>query len=157
QPVVAAIRKVAATDATVLLGGETGTGKDVTARAIHRWSKRSDGPFVAVNCAALAESLIEAELFGHEKGAYTGASERRRGRLELAQGGTFFLDEIGELKLELQAKLLRVIEQRSFERVGGLQTISIDVRWIAASNRDLQPAIHEGRFRADLYHRLSTF
>jgi two-component system response regulator FlrC len=156
-PVVSAIEKVARTSATVLLLGASGTGKEVAARAIHRLSDRRDRPFLAVSCAALAETLLESELFGHERGAFTGANERRRGRLELADGGTFFLDEIGELKPELQAKLLRVLQERRFERVGGTRTIETDVRWIAATNRDLRVAIAEGRFRDDLYHRLAVF
>jgi two-component system response regulator FlrC len=124
---------------------------------VHAWSERAGGPFVAVNCAALAETLLESELFGHEKGAFTGALDRRRGRIELAEGGTFFLDEIAELKPELQAKLLRVLEQRSFERLGGSRTIPANVRWIAATNRDLRAMLAEGRFRDDLYHRLAVF
>ena len=156
-PVVDALRKVAATDATVLLVGESGTGKEVAARAIHRWSRRANEPFVAVNCAALAESLIESELFGHEKGAFTSAVDRRRGRIELADCGTFFLDEVGELKPGMQAKLLRVLEQRRFERLGGARTIEVDVRWIAATNRDLDGMMKDGSFRVDLYHRLATF
>jgi two-component system response regulator FlrC len=157
QPVVHALEKVARTSATVLLLGESGTGKEVAARLVHRRSDRRDRPFVAINCAALTETLLESELFGHEKGAFTGASERRRGRLELADGGTFFLDEVAELKPELQAKLLRVIQERRFERVGGTRTIETDVRWIAATNRDLRAAMSEGRFREDLYHRLAVF
>jgi two-component system response regulator FlrC len=156
-PVVDALRKVAPTEATVLLIGESGTGKEMAARAVHRWSKRASGPFLAVNCAALSESLLESELFGHEKGAFTGAVARRRGRIELAAGGTFFLDEVGELRPELQAKLLRVLQERTFERVGGNQTIDCDVRWIAATNRDLAAMMEEGRFREDLYHRLALF
>jgi two-component system, NtrC family, response regulator AtoC len=156
-PVVDAIEKVARTSATVLLLGESGSGKEVAARVIHERSERRDGPFMAVNCAALAETLLESELFGHEKGAFTGASERRRGRVELAHGGTFFLDEVGELKPELQAKLLRVLQERRFERVGGTRTIETDVRWIAATNRDLRALMDEGRFREDLYHRLAVF
>ena len=151
------VRKVAPTDATVLLLGESGTGKEVMARAIHRWGRRADGPFVAVNCAALASSLLESELFGHEKGAFTGATQSRRGRFELADGGTLFLDEIGELEASLQAKLLRVLEERRFERVGGTKTIEVDIRLVAATNRDLAAAIALGRFREDLYHRLSVF
>lgn len=157
KKVEASLRKVARTASTVLLQGESGTGKEVAARAIHAWSPRSDGPFVAVNCAALPESLLESELFGHEKGAFTGAVERRRGRIELADGGTFFLDEIGELKPDLQAALLRVLENRCFERVGGSQTIQVDVRWVAATNRDLHAMMRQGTFRDDLYHRLSVF
>jgi two-component system, NtrC family, response regulator AtoC len=156
-PVVDAIHKVARTNATVLLLGESGTGKEVAARAIHAQSPRAARPFMAVNCAALTETLLESELFGHEKGAFTGASERRRGRLELADGGTFFLDEVGELKPELQAKLLRVLQERRFERVGGTRTLEIDVRWVAATNRDLGRMRDEGRFRDDLYHRLAVF
>jgi two-component system response regulator FlrC len=156
-PVVAAIDKVARTAATVLLLGESGTGKEVAARAIHAQSDRRARPFMAVNCAALAETLLESELFGHEKGAFTGASERRRGRIELSHGGTFFLDEVAELRPEMQAKLLRVLQERRFERVGGTRTIEVDVRWIAATNRDLPGMMSEGRFREDLYHRLAVF
>lgn len=156
-PVVAAIDKVARTSATVLLLGESGTGKEVAARAIHERGARSERAFVALNCAALSEQLLESELFGHEKGAFTGASERKRGRIELADGGTFFLDEIGELKLDLQAKLLRVVQERRFERVGGTRTLEIDVRWIAATHRDLRAMIDRGAFRDDLYHRLAVF
>jgi two-component system response regulator AtoC len=157
DPVVEAIEKVARTNATVLLLGESGTGKEVAARAIHLKSPRATKPFMAINCAALSEQLLESELFGHEKGAFTGATERKRGRLELADGGTFFLDEVGELKPELQAKLLRVLQERRFERVGGSRTLEVDVRWIAATNRDLRSMIDEGRFREDLYHRLAVF
>ncbi len=156
-PVVAALEKVAPTQATVLLLGESGTGKEVAARAVHRWSPRRDGPFVALNCAAVAEPLLESELFGHEKGAFTGATARRRGRLELAAGGTVFLDEIAELRPELQAKLLRVIETKRFERVGGSRTLEADVRWLAATNRDLAERLASGAFRDDLYHRLAVF
>ncbi|MCB9729262.1 MAG: sigma-54-dependent Fis family transcriptional regulator [Deltaproteobacteria bacterium] len=155
--VVDALRKVARTDATVLLVGESGVGKEVAARALHRWSRRAEGPFVAVNAAALSDTLLESELFGHEKGAFTGATARRQGRLELAEGGTFFLDEVGEMKVELQAKLLRVIQERRFERIGGSRTLTADVRWVAATNRDLQAEIAAGRFREDLYHRLAVF
>lgn len=157
KSVVDSLEKVARTNATVLLMGESGTGKEVAARKIHNWSSRSKGPFVAVNCAALSEHLLESELFGHERGAFTGASERRRGRVELAHGGTFFLDEIGEMKLDLQAKLLRVLQEKEFERVGGTQTIPCDVRWIAATNRDLPSLVADGLFREDLYHRLAVF
>jgi len=157
RPVEQALRKVAPTNATVLLLGESGSGKEIAARALHRWSSRSAGPFVAVNCAALSAELLESELFGHEKGAFTGAHARQRGRLELAEGGTFFLDEIGELAAGLQAKLLRVLQERRFERVGGHQTVEADVRWIAATNRDLTGMIARGGFRQDLYHRLSVF
>jgi len=157
KPVEHALRRVAATESTVLLMGESGTGKEVAAQAVHRWSKRSEGPFVAVNCAALSENLLESELFGHEKGAFTGATKQRRGRLELCDGGTFFLDEVAELRPELQAKLLRVLQEKSFERVGGNRTINTDVRWIAATNRDLHDMMAAGRFREDLFHRLSVF
>lgn len=155
--VVRAVEKVAPTNATVLLLGESGTGKEVAARTIHRSSRRADGPFIAVNCAAISEALMESEVFGHEKGAFTGATAARRGRLELASGGTLFLDEIGELKPELQAKLLRVLQDRKFERVGGTRTIEADVRWIAATNRDLSAMVSSGTFREDLYHRLAVF
>jgi two-component system response regulator AtoC len=157
EPVVEAIDKVARTNATVLLLGESGTGKEVAARTIHNRSPRATKPFMAINCAALSETLLESELFGHEKGAFTGATERKRGRLELSDGGTFFLDEVGELKPELQAKLLRVLQERRFERVGGTRTLECDVRWIAATNRDLRAMIDEGTFREDLYHRLAVF
>jgi two-component system, NtrC family, response regulator AtoC len=156
-PVVRAIEKVAPTSATALLLGESGTGKEVAARTLHRLSKRASGPFIAVNCAAISDTLMESEIFGHEKGAFTGASAARRGRLELADGGSLFLDEIGELKLELQAKLLRVLQDRKFERVGGTRTIEVDVRWIAATNRDLEAMVRAGTFREDLYHRLAVF
>jgi len=155
--VVDALGKVATTEATVLLVGESGTGKEVAARAVHDQSPRASGPFVVVNCATLSENLLESELFGHEKGAFTGANARKRGRVELAHGGSFFLDEMGEMKLELQAKLLRVIQERVFERVGGTRAIEVDVRWIAATNRDLRAMIDEGSFREDLYHRIAVF
>ncbi len=157
QRVVEQLRRVAPTEATVLLVGESGTGKEVAARAVHRWSRRAERAIVAVNCAAVSETLLESEMFGHEKGAYTGAAERKRGRIELADGGTLFLDEIAEMRPELQAKLLRVLQDGRFERVGGTRTIEADVRWIAATNRDLAEEIGAGRFREDLYHRLSVF
>jgi DNA-binding NtrC family response regulator len=156
-PVLAALQKVAKSGATVLLQGESGTGKEVAARMLHNLSPRRDNPFVAINCAVLTESLLESELFGHEKGAYTGAHAQRRGHIELADGGTFFLDEVGELKGSLQAKLLRVLEERSFERLGGSQLIAVDVRWVAATHRDLRAMVKEGTFREDLYHRLAVF
>jgi len=157
ESVVGALRRVASTQATVLLLGESGTGKEVAARALHRWSSRAEGPFVAVNCSALSPAILESELFGHEKGAFTGAHAQRRGRLELAEGGTFFLDEIGELKPELQVKLLRVVQERKFERVGGNRTVVANVRWIAATNADLESMVADGAFREDLYHRLAVF
>jgi len=155
--VIEAIGKVAATDATVLISGETGTGKEVVARALHGASHRKDKPLVKVNCAALPATLIESELFGHERGAFTGAVARKIGRFELANGGTLFLDEIGDLPMELQAKLLRVLQEEEFERVGGSATLQIDVRVIAATNRDLYRAMEEERFRADLFYRLAVF
>ncbi len=156
-PVVEALRKVARTDASVLLLGESGTGKEVAARTLHAWSTRAQRPFVAVNCASIPETLLESELFGHEKGAFTGASSARRGRIELAEGGTFFLDEIGEMTPALQAKLLRVLEDRRYERVGGTRTLQADVRWIAATNRDVETLRATGALREDLYHRLAGF
>lgn len=155
--VTRSLQSVAPTDSTVLLLGESGTGKELAARAIHAWSGRAQGPFAAVNCATLSSTLLMSDLFGHERGSFTGATERRLGRLELTAGGTFFLDEVGELELELQAKLLRVLEGRTFERLGGSQTLRADVRWVAATNRDLSKMLSEGRFRADLYHRLGVF
>jgi DNA-binding NtrC family response regulator len=151
------IEKVAVTDATVLLGGESGTGKELFARAVHHLSRRKQGPFFAINCAAIPESLLENELFGHEKGAYTGAGAARRGKMEMADGGTLFLDEIGDLSPALQGKILRVIEQRCFERVGGTETRSVDLRLVAATNRDLKSLVESGGFRQDLYFRLSVF
>jgi len=157
QHVMFELHKVAPTDATVLLLGESGTGKEVAARLLHQLSARVQGPFVAINCAALSDTLLESELFGHEKGAFTGAASRRRGRIELADSGTFFLDEVGELKPEQQAKLLRVLQERRIERLGGGSSIQIDVRFIAATNRDLTAQVAQGRFRSDLYHRLAVF
>lgn len=151
------IEQVAATDATVLILGETGVGKELFARAIHNLSWRRERPLIKVNCAALPSSLIESELFGHEKGAFTGATARRAGRFELANGGTIFLDEIGELPLELQAKLLRVIQEGEYERLGGSQTIRTDIRIVAATHRDLRRMIHAGTFREDLFYRLNVF
>jgi transcriptional regulator with GAF, ATPase, and Fis domain len=142
-------------DSTVLITGETGTGKELIARAVHKRSHRSSRAFIGVNCAAIPRDLIASELFGHEKGAFTGAVQRRLGRFELAQGGTIFLDEIGELPAETQIALLRVLQEREFERVGGTVPIRSDVRVIAATNRDLQASIAEGRFRSDLFYRLS--
>src|SRR6266571_716784 len=149
----ATIAQVARTATTVLITGESGTGKELVARAIHRQGARREGPFVAVNPAAISESLVESELFGHEKGAFTGAYQRKPGRFELAQGGTLFLDEIASLKPEMQAKLLRVLQERELERVGGTRTIRIDVRIVAASNVDLRQAVDREVFRADLYYR----
>ncbi|AFQ42677.1 sigma-54-dependent transcriptional regulator [Desulfosporosinus meridiei] len=151
------VERVALTPATVLIQGESGTGKELVAHAIHTLSPRVNGPFIRVNCAALTETLLESELFGHEKGAFTGAHARKTGRFELADGGTLFLDEIGELSFNVQAKLLRVLQERTFERVGGEKTIKVDVRIIAATNRDLLKESQEGRFREDLYYRLSVF
>ena len=150
------ISKVAPTDATVLISGESGTGKELAARAIHRNSKRAQKAFMAVNCAALNESLLESELFGHEKGSFTGALAQKKGRLEIADGGTIFLDEIGELTLALQVKLLRVLQEREFERVGGTVTLKVDLRVIAATNKNLEEAIEAGEFRQDLYYRLNV-
>jgi formate hydrogenlyase transcriptional activator len=155
--VLARVAKVAPTDSTVLITGETGTGKELIARAIHRRSRRVQRAFVSVNCAALAPSLISSELFGHEKGAFTGATQRRVGRFELANGGTLFLDEVGELPLDTQIALLRVLQEREFERVGGKERIQVDVRIIAATNRDLNVAQADGTFRSDLFYRLNVF
>jgi transcriptional regulator with GAF, ATPase, and Fis domain len=157
QAVLSRAIKVAATDSTVLLTGETGTGKELVARAIHRRSNRSSNAFVSVSCAAIPRDLIASELFGHEKGAFTGATQQRLGRFELANGGTLFLDEVGELPAETQIALLRVLQEHEFERVGGTRPIRADVRVIAATNRDLQAAIGAGAFRSDLFYRLHVF
>src|SRR6266496_3223485 len=157
QNVLALAAKVAPTDSTVLIAGETGTGKELIARAIHKRSKRGERSFVGVNCAAIPSSLIMSELFGHEKGAFTGAMQRRLGRFELAEGGTLFLDEVGDLPLETQIALLRVLQEREFERVGGTEMLRCDVRVIAATNRDLHSAIAAGSFRSDLFYRLNVF
>ena len=151
------VRKVAPTDASVLITGETGTGKELIARALHSAGPRADKPFIKVNCAALPEGLVESELFGHERGAFSGAIQRRIGRFELAHTGSIFLDEIGELSLDMQVKLLRVLQEREFERIGGSQTIKTDVRVIAATNRDLPKHVADGQFRADLFYRLNVF
>jgi two-component system NtrC family response regulator len=150
------IQKVAPSGATVLIEGESGTGKELVARSIHFNSPRREKPFVAVNCSALAENLLESELFGHDKGAFTGAVATKKGRFELADGGTLFLDEIGELSPNLQVKLLRVLQEKVFERVGGVRTISVDIRILAATNKDLQQEMQNGRFREDLYYRLNV-
>jgi transcriptional regulator with GAF, ATPase, and Fis domain len=155
--VLSSIVKVAPTDSTVLITGETGTGKELIARAIHKHSQRSGQAFISVNCASIPSSLIASELFGHEKGAFTGAVQRRQGRFELAHSGTIFLDEVGELPAETQLALLRVLQERQFERVGGNRILPTDVRVIAATNRDLTEAIAAGTFRADLFYRLNVF
>jgi len=155
--VLAKVDRVARTEATVLITGESGTGKELIARAIHSRSKRSEKPLIKVNCAALPTGLVESELFGHEKGAFSGALARRLGRFELAHGGTIFLDEVGEMPPDAQVKLLRVIQEHEFERIGGNETIRIDVRLIAATNRDLHRAVQEGTFREDLFYRLNVF
>jgi len=151
------VQEVAPTTASVLLTGASGTGKEVLARVVHAWSPRRDQPFVAVNCAALAESLLESELFGHERGAFTGAVATRKGRFELADGGTIFLDEVGEIAPAVQVKLLRVLQERVVERVGGSRPLPVDVRVVAATNRDLKALVAEGKFRDDLYYRLNVF
>jgi len=156
QEVLSLVRRVAPSDATVLIRGESGTGKELIARALHFASPRAAGPLVKVNCAALAESLLEAELFGHEKGAFTGAVASRKGRFELADGGSIFLDEIGDLPPHLQVKLLRVLQEREFERVGSSRPIKVDVRLLAATHRDLEALVREGRFREDLYYRINV-
>jgi formate hydrogenlyase transcriptional activator len=154
---LAHVAKVAPTDSTVLITGETGTGKELVARAIHKRSPRSGRPFIRVNCGAIPQSLIGSELFGHEKGAFTGAMQRRSGRFELADGGTLFLDEVGELPLETQVALLRVLQEREFERIGGSKPVTVDVRIVAATNRHLRDAVRDNRFREDLFYRLNVF
>jgi transcriptional regulator with PAS, ATPase and Fis domain len=149
-------KKAAGSRATVVLLGESGTGKEIFARAIHNWSERKDRPFIAINSVGLSKELLESELFGHEQGAFTGAHRRKTGKIELAQGGTIFFDEIGDVSQELQAKLLRFLQEREFERVGGVTPISVDVRVVAATNRNLERFVKEGRFRADLYYRLNV-
>ena len=156
EAVLGAVRKVAATDAPVLIIGESGTGKELMAQAVHRLSSRHKGPFVPINCGAIPENLLESELFGHEKGAFTGAHMQRKGRIEMAHGGTLFLDEIGDLPVSLQVKLLRFLQEKRLERVGGRQEISVDARVVAATNADLRQAMREGRFRDDLYYRIGV-
>ncbi len=157
RKVYASLQRAATTDTTVLLEGESGTGKELFARSLHAFSARADQPFVAINCAAIPENLLETELFGYEKGAFTGANARKPGKFEMAHHGTLFLDEIGELPLTLQAKILRALEERRFERVGGTATVHVDVRLVAATNRGLKAAVAARRFRDDLYFRLSVF
>jgi DNA-binding NtrC family response regulator len=149
-------KKAATSKATVLLLGESGTGKEIFARAIHNWSERKSQPLVAINCVGLSKELLESELFGHEKGSFTGADQLKKGKIELANGGTVFLDEIGDVSQELQTKLLRFLQEREFDRVGGIRPIHVDVRIVAATNRDLDLAVKEGRFREDLFHRLNV-
>ena len=156
QEVYKSIGRVAVSDATVLIRGESGTGKELVARAIYQHSNRSRRPFVVINCVAIPETLLESELFGYERGAFTGATHRKIGKIEQAQGGTLFLDEIGDMPLELQTKILRLLQERSIERIGGRETIPVDVRIIAATNRDLEGAIKKGRFREDIYYRLKV-
>jgi formate hydrogenlyase transcriptional activator len=155
--VLGQVTKVAPSDCTVLVTGESGTGKELVARAIHKRSRRANRPFIRVNCAAIPQTLIASELFGHERGAFTGATERRLGRFELANSGTIFLDEIGDIPADTQVALLRVLQEREFERVGGRQTVSVDVRVVAATNRDLKAAVAAGTFRLDLFYRLNVF
>ncbi len=156
QEVLAAVEQVAPTNATVLLGGESGVGKDMVARAIHQHSRRVNGPFIKINCTAIPENLLESELFGYEKGAFTGATTTKPGKFELADKGTIFLDEIGDMAGSLQVKLLRVLQEREFERLGGTRTIKVDVRVVAATNQDLRAALEQGTFREDLYYRLNV-
>jgi len=156
QEVLATVERVAPTNSTVLLGGESGVGKDLIARAIHQHSRRAGGPFIKINCTAIPENLLESELFGYEKGAFTGAAAAKPGKFELADQGTIFLDEIGDMAGSLQAKLLRVLQEREFERLGGTKTIKVDVRVVAATNQDLRAALEQGTFREDLYYRLNV-
>ncbi len=156
QEVLATVERVAPTNSTVLLGGETGVGKDLIARAIHQKSRRASGPFIKINSTAIPENLLESELFGYEKGAFTGATASKPGKFELADKGTLFLDEIGDVPLAIQVKLLRVLQEREFERLGGTRTVKVDVRLVAATNRDLRAALEEGTFREDLYYRLNV-
>ena len=156
QELTRTAKQAAASNATVLLRGESGTGKEILARAMHNWSPRREGPLVVVNCVALSEELLESELFGHEKGAFTGAHQRKRGKAELADGGTLFLDEVGDIRAPLQAKLLRLLQEHEFERVGGSRPIRVDTRFIAATNADLENAMKQGGFRQDLYYRLNV-
>ncbi len=156
QEIVQTARDAAASNATILLRGESGTGKEILARAIHRWSARVSRPFVVVNCVALSEELLESDLFGHEKGAFTGAHQLKRGKVELAAGGTLFLDEVGDIRPPLQAKLLRLLQEQEFQRVGGVNTLRADLRFLAATNTNLEEAMEDGRFRKDLYFRLNV-
>jgi DNA-binding NtrC family response regulator len=156
QEIYKIVGQIAPSDVTVMLRGESGTGKELFARAIYQHSARSSLPFLPVNCAAIPDTLLESELFGHEKGAFTGATSRRIGKLEQGQGGTIFLDEIGDMSLSTQAKLLRVLQEKSFERLGGMETIKVDIRLIVATNKDLEEAIANGKFREDLYYRLNV-
>ena len=156
QQVFKVIQRIAQSDVTVLVRGETGTGKELVAAAIHKRSNRKDEPFIKLNCAAITDTLLESELFGHEKGAFTDARETRKGRFELADGGTLFLDEIGDISASAQVKLLRVLQEREFERVGGSKTIKVNVRLVAATNRNLEQMVKDGKFREDLYYRLNV-